>query len=381
MYACLDLCNHVFVCTGTLEAAVPDMMKNNSDKTTGLVAFFNTTDGKTVLEACKVLNYSGKKQLPTAADVEASLKTLFEFFSQKPMAVEMKQLALFSAKQYVNAMNILESYSLLGDRQHWARELSQQIDRHPKALKEFMGKPSKDEALVRGFVGCVMQNIREERRNANGEAGEGRLDEEDAPMSEQEGEDAEEDKGEEASDLEEEQPARSTRSGFSLGKRFSLNAVATPQRQSGDRDRSRSPKAAKEKATKSEKASVLDFLEEASETEEDKYRAHWDKEGAQSVRVFCQELLKKPQEKNVGQLKEMVGKVPDQILESVGLADLPQKLASFTRMPRKENFKGIVEPLIKVADAAIKCFEETSGAAAAPTPTLEDLFDDSQPPA
>ena len=99
------------------------------------------------------------------------------------------------------------------------------------------------------------------------------------------------------------------------------------------------------------------------------------------MRAFCQELLKKPQEKNVGQLKEMVGKVPDQILKSVGLADLPQKLASFTRMPRKENLKGIMEPLIRVADAAIKCFEETSGAAAAPTPTLEDLFDDSQPPA
>ena len=139
--------------------------------------------------------------------------------------------------------------------------------------------------------------------------------------------------------------------------------------------------AAKEKPTKSEKASALDLLEEASETEEDMYRAHWNKEGAQSARVFFQELMKKPSEKNVGQLKEMVGQVPDQILKSVGLADLPQKLASFTRMPRKENLKGIMEPLIKVADAAIKCFEETSGAAAAPTPTLEDLFDDSQPPA
>lgn len=79
-YVCLNLCNHVFVCTGTLEAAVPDMMKNKSDKTTGLVAFFNTTDGKTVLEACKVLNYSGKKTFANRGRCREKLEDAFRIF-------------------------------------------------------------------------------------------------------------------------------------------------------------------------------------------------------------------------------------------------------------------------------------------------------------
>ena len=51
---------------------------------------------------------------------------------------------------------------------------------------------------------------------------------------------------------------------------------------------------------------------------------------------------------------------------------------------RKQNLQSVMETLATAADAAAKCFEEAS-LAAAPTPTLEDLFsdapDDNQPAA
>ena len=361
---------------GTLEKAVEDMKKKPAPHTADLLAYFDSPEGRSVLEACAILNYNGKTKLPTSSDVQQSLVDVFHFFSLKPRMADMKHVALHSAKQYVNAMNILESYSLLGNRQHWAHELAQQMERHPRALKEFIVKPADDEALIKGILGCVMQNIREEQRNALGEGDAAeRFDEEDAPMSDQ-GEDRCDNDEEKGDDFDEEPPARPTRSGFSLGAKFSLSTVATPLRQNlgkpnkkievqaDQRERSRSPVPAKASA-------LVDALEEASDNEEDFFRAHWDSDGVQALAVFVKEW--KTENKNLKEVKEAVEKVPAQVLKRIGLEDLPKRLAGFTRMPRKAGLNSVVDKLVAAAESGAKCFETPAAPA---TPTLESLFDD-----
>ena len=164
--------------SGTVRAAATELTKRVESPAPGLShatgfeqvsAYFKSAEGQKTLQACKILDFGGSKGGRSEHEIQQALQVLLKFMYQKSLVTAIKRIALFTSQQYVMAMNLVEAHSILNNRQHWANELSQQLDQHPREMRRFVLRYESDDALFQGLSASLLQVMREQAQREGGQ--------------------------------------------------------------------------------------------------------------------------------------------------------------------------------------------------------------------